>query len=709
MSSELFLDKLVVSDVTVLEGNTYSKGNIYVSTDNHPDDYIYLQNNGSLRCNDINMPKGVLLKSMKNKPTNYNLFYNPETSELSYNKENNSIESSLSNIRLDYNNAIKNVTNEIELAGRWYKVTISSDASYQMAIQTSNGPGIYNSIDGGITWTPIENSFNTTGFYSCSMSNDGKYRAVVGYNIEDTYVSNDYGVTWSKIDVNKNWVSVSVAGNGQYMTVVSFDDDGEKGGFIYRSEDYGLSWTDVTPTIPVPGFYYGVAISQTGQYQTAVITANSTTSGVVYKSSILISSDYGLTWSFQELGDNLTGNSMSYDGKYQIAEDYGFGLYRSSDYGLTWTFIKFDASWRSSAISADGKYQIAVSQDKKNIYRSEDYGITWINTDFGYPLYGIAISANGEKLTLVSTISKIYNSNDYGLTWNDNNNSTIYKAFIGVSVSSSGQYQSSVILNDKILISSDFGVTWTKVAEEKQWTSISISLTGQYQSAVESYGLYRSSDFGKSWVKKELKLTDPVIKISGSGQYQTYVDSKGYIYVSNDYGESFKEIDILGFFGSIAMSTDGRYQTVVDQLGLEYAGGAIYVSNDYGENWEKVEVTDFKNWRSVSCSSSGQYQLAVSNYSFGYALSIDYGVTWSIRTDLDNNLRNCSVSATGQYQFITKSGGTNYYSIDYGNTWNIYDITNGYNVSDLSSTSQTQVYTKTNQILEVYVNSYVAK
>ena len=708
MSSELFIEKLVVSDVTVLEGNTYSKGNIYISTDNNPDDYIYLQNNGSLRCNDINMPNGVLLKSMKNKPTDYNIYYNPETSELSYNKENDLIESSLSNIRLDYNNVVKNITNEIELVGRWYNVSISSDALYQMAIQTTSGPGIYNSVDGGITWTPIENSFNTKGFISCSMSNDGKYRAVVGLSIEDTYVSNDYGVTWNKINVTKNWNSVSVAGNGKYMTVVSFDDDGEKGGFIYRSEDYGLSWTDVTPNIPVPGFYYGVALSESGQYQTAVITANSTSSGVVYKSSILTSSDYGLTWNYQPLGDNLTGNSISYDGKYQIAEDYGFGLYTSSNYGETWNFIKFEADWRSSAISADGKYQISVSQ-QKNIYRSDDYGITWINTDFEYPLYGIAISANGEKLTLVSSISKIYNSNNYGSTWTDNNDSTIYKAFIGVSVSSSGQYQSSAILNDKILISSDFGVTWTKVGEEKQWESISISLTGQYQSAIELYGLYRSSDFGKTWIKKELNLSDPIIKISGSGQYQTYADSKGYIYVSNDYGETFKQINILGFFYSIAMSTNGRYQTIVDYLGLEYAGGAIYVSNDYGENWKKVEVSDLKNWQSVSCSSSGQYQLAVANSNYGYGLSTDYGVTWSIITDLGNNFRNCRVSATGQYQFITKQGGTNYYSIDYGNTWNIYDITSGYNINNLSSTSQTQVYAKSNQILEVYVNSYVAK
>jgi photosystem II stability/assembly factor-like uncharacterized protein len=707
MSSNLFLNNLVVSDITVFEGNTYSKGNIYVSTDNHPNDYIYLQNNGSLTCNNLNMSNGVLIKSMKNKPTNYNIYYNPETSELSYNKENNLIESSLSNIRLDYNNVVKNVTNEIEIFGRWYQVIISSDALYQMAIQTSNGPGIYNSVDGGIIWTSIENSFNTKGFSSCSMSYNGKYRAVVGNEIQDTYVSNDYGVTWSKINVTKNWCNVSVSGNGQYMIVVSYDDDAEKGGFIYRSEDYGLSWTNVTPTIPVPGFYFSAALSQTGMYQTVVITASSTASGVAYKSSILTSSNYGLTWNYQPLGDNLTGNSISYDGKYQIALDYGFGLYKSSNYGLTWTFIKFEVSWRGSAISSDGKYQIAVSEEK-NIYRSNDYGITWVNTDFEYPLYGISISANGENLTLVSTVSKIYNSNDYGKTWTDNNNSTIYKAFIGVSVSSSGQYQSSAILNDKVLVSSDFGITWTKVCEEKQWVSISISLTGKYQSAIEPYSLYRSSDFGKSWIKKELKLSSPVIKISGSGQYQTYVDAKGYIYVSNDYGETFKKINILGFFYSITMSTNGRYQTVVDYLGLEYAGGAIYVSNDYGENWTKIEVTDFKLWRIVSCSSSGQYQLAVSNSIYGYGLSIDYGVTWTIRTDLDS-LRYCCVSATGQYQFITKNNGTNYYSIDYGNTWNIYDITNGYNISNLSSTSQTQVYFKSNQILEVYVNSYVAK
>ena len=110
-----------------------------------------------------------------------------------------------------------------------------------------------------------------------------------------------------------------------------------------------------------------------------------------------------------------------------------------------------------------------------------------------------------------------------------------------------------------------------------RWSSVSVSSTGQYQSAVAGGGggqnMWISSNYGASgsWVEK--------VGVNAGGLN------------SNQQ------------WSSISVSSTGQYQSAV------VAGGYIWQSLDYGNNWTSTATS--KSWMSVSVSSTGQYQSAV--------------------------------------------------------------------------------------------------
>lgn len=70
----------------------------------------------------------------------------------------------------------------------------------------------------------------------------------------------------------------------------------------------------------------------------------------------------------------------------------------------------------------------------------------------------------------------------------------------------------------------------------QQVGNVDYSLDGQYQTTSTLYGgyLYTSSDYGQTWEKHSLSSTVQSISISATGQYQTAVgspNSSGYIYI----------------------------------------------------------------------------------------------------------------------------------------------------------------------------------
>jgi photosystem II stability/assembly factor-like uncharacterized protein len=311
----------------------------------------------------------------------------------------------------------------------------------------------------------------------------------------------------------------------------------------------------------------------------------------------------------------------------------------------------------------------------------EDFGMVWTNV-VNEELDNIswlscAISSSGKYQTAVEEFGDIYISSDYGVTWTNSYNMGNAPTNC-ISMSFSGQYQTASN-GINIMVSNDYGATWTETySVGNTQIFVCISLSGRYQLVISAGdSMYRSTDFGVTWNRYDNENTDiynsimsfPSIGVcmSYDGQYQTIVCEN--IYRSDDYGVNWVTTNIVTDEGGIwddhnwygvDMSSDGKYQVAIEVI------GEIYVSSDYGENWAKVDiplVTDI-TWQAISISANGQFMTAVAKGGSVY-YSSDFGVTWTKNSnpDLDNKEWSCvAVSSNAQYQLAAVYGGSIYTS-----------------------------------------------
>jgi len=86
-------------------------------------------------------------------------------------------------------------------------------------------------------------------------------------------------------------------------------------------------------------------------------------------------------------------------------------------------------------------------------------------------------------------------------------------------------------------VSNNFGNNWIIVdIGEDDLVNISLSASGQYQTAISSDFVFTSSDYGNTWVKSTNQVLNSnssffnCVSLSSSGQYQTVLTRDGDIY-----------------------------------------------------------------------------------------------------------------------------------------------------------------------------------
>ena len=187
---------------------------------------------------------------------------------------------------------------------------------------------------------------------------------------------------------------------------------------------------------------------------------------------------------------------------------------------------------------------------------------------------------------------------------------------------------------------------------------------GKYQTAVTNEYIYKSSDYGSNWSQvTTIPKNWTSVSVSSSGQYQTAVVNGEYIYISSDYGATWTPITTYSKnWTAVSVSSSGEYQTAVTN------GEYIYISSDYGANW--TQITSYsKNWSSVTMSDDGIIQYASANTNDYIYISIDYGVTWNVTSSPQKNWKSVSVSYNGSIINAVVYGEFRYYSLNYGSNW----------------------------------------
>jgi len=192
--------------------------------------------------------------------------------------------------------------------------------------------------------SPIISDSSSNTIQRISVSATGQYQTIVikGGKI---YTSSDYGLSWNKStdvsgnDISGNWCSVAISATGKYQSAVQRGSSGN----IYYSNNYGANWVKTTPTLDLStGNWSSISMTSSGQYQTATYSGYNIITG-------------GLEYGFD-------------DGIGTMIVDYS-NIFTSSDYGITWikkAILPFEPF--SVAVSSNGQYQIKYSSN--SIYLS---------------------------------------------------------------------------------------------------------------------------------------------------------------------------------------------------------------------------------------------------------------------------------------------------------------------------------------------------
>ena len=307
------------------------------------------------------------------------------------------------------------------------------------------------------------------------------------------------------------------------------------------------------------------------------------------------------------------------------------------------------------------------SYPQVNVYKTTSSTVTNITQNYEVPILIILKNEAPDNTALFGQ--------HWGLIYNHTLN------WLAVSMSSNGQYQSAITDSGDIYVSGNYAYTWTVKYNigPAQCNCISISQTGQYQTASGGEHIYVSNDYGQTWAMTYSMGTSNIfLCISLTGQYQTVVSCGDTVYTSNNYGltwtaitdyelEIYNSVETFPTAG-LAISYNGQYQTIVSEH--------IYISTDYGSTWTKSnlqndDVFDDRNWEGVAMSSTGQYQTAIDSGGDIY-ISSDYGANWTYVSQsavIDKLWQAVCMTATGQFQVVIEKLGSAYVSTDYGQTW----------------------------------------
>jgi hypothetical protein len=298
----------------------------------------------------------------------------------------------------------------------WSSIDSSSDGTLLVASATDGGSpnpsaaGVYLSRDSGVTWS--KTSLPATNWVGVTTSANGNNLVATSYS-GYVYRSTDAGATWTRVvSINDYFTGIGASSDGAYVSIVT------NRGAVYISSNSGVSFTKISR----PQFANAITINSSGQYQ--YITGSGNVSGDIYKSS-----DYGASWTdvtASGTGSNLFYKSIttSSDGSLIAAaatagSGTATGIFMSRDFGDTWfkaTVSPDPGRWQAIASNNDGTRIIAASYGR-DLYLSTDSGATWqnktpISIGHNQNWSAVSITSDGMKFAGVVSNGSIYTSNN---------------------------------------------------------------------------------------------------------------------------------------------------------------------------------------------------------------------------------------------------------------------------------------------------------
>ncbi len=545
-------------------------------------------------------------------------------------------------------------------------IAYDPDSTNTIYIGTSNG-GVWKSVNGGNTWVPKTDFEPSLSSGALAVYNDwstsppqrivyygtgeGGFGFVYSYYGRGLLKSTDGGDSWRqittglppstyfyKIAINPASPNVLLAALGSnYANPVNT-------GGLYRSEDYGESWTRIVPSsIGEEGLNCSDVVFSPDGSKAYILgpfitgSPNWWENGTGYR----ISNDGGRT--FVQIATNLPGTGYLAIDPQSPAIMYALTavdcnlsqLYRSADAGNTW-------AWINSAFSSNQcGYNMAVEVSPANssiifagtisLYKSTNSGnnFPFEAMPFHYDIHDIAYNPKNPGEFIVATDGGVAKSTDGGNSYiNLNKTLSTLECF---AVSSDPLDPNKILagtqdngIQEKYLdISGNYlwrglsGYDATNVIIDPENTNMYIA-----QLSSSPIGIHVSSNKGGIWWVAE-GLPDnynyawvrPIVKHQPiPGRY--YTASGSFVYLSDNYGflwqavnnsdidDKIQELAVSQGNPNIMYAATGPYEYMP-----ETSPHNLYKSVDGGQTW--VNVTSSKKPLSQAASLPNRYASAI--------------------------------------------------------------------------------------------------
>lgn len=543
------------------------------------------------------------------------------------------------------------------------------------------------------------------------------------------FKSIDSGYNWFEIGTNDlpdSLMVLSLAVDPYHPNIIYCGFTGYMGPVIYRSIDFGATWTALHNDIPL------------GQAATALIV-DPVYDGYVYAGTtrgMYQSTDYGVTWSFMGLDwkaiNSLSFNILPYQHKtastppkyvlyacvaWPTADVY---QYQDGEWVQCSNGIVNPQSFHPAQIVAAGNLVIIGGMryglGEAFLYISTDQGNNWI------PVYPVV-----ERVTKNSNMQQ---KTDTGLQYfsvKDTNKplnmlappsetveliitSVLYEPFQTSTWGGPGTIYIGV-MNGLLRAQTNDVNSWVDISGDLQGLFVS-SLVKTKETFLAGTGHYLFGGFGDAGIFRcnstilspyYTEPWQPVHGISNSHVFSIAVsplnpskivagkDSGIYRTITRgaDWDRSSYQ-NYCGDYEYLVLQTDGIYTLAFDpndenivyggsQTGLEGVGG-ILKSEDAGLTWETVLLYGgFANTIAVDPKNSQNIYVGYSSSTGGVLYSRDGGATWEY-TPLETPILSLIIDPDNSN--VIYGGGIGFYvSYDSGITWNIQGLPNNLLIS----------------------------
>lgn len=528
--------------------------------------------------------------------------------------------------------------NFVNTASRVRVIAYDPDSTNTVYIGTSNG-GVWKTTDGGLNWSPktdfepslssgalaVYNDWNSSPpkrivYYG---TGEGGFGFVYNYYGRGLLKSTDGGETWRQITnglpsttyfyriaINPASPNVLLAALGTgYANPVNT-------GGLYRSEDYGESWTRIVPaSIGEEGLNCtDVLFSPDGTkaYVLGPFTTGSPNwweNGCGYR----ISNDGGRT--FTQVSVNLPGTGYLAISKSSplimyalVATDCNQSqLYRSADGGQTWAWINESFSTNQCG------YNMAVEMHPVNpniifvatliLYESTNRGNDFFvgRESFHLDCHDIEFNPKNPNELMVATDGGVVKSTNLGTTFQNINKTMTTLECYSVS--------SDPINDSHILAGSQDNGLQQKPDESQNW----VGMTGYdattviidqddpnryiIQLSASPKGIHFSLNKGSTWFESggfaetyKYSWQRPIVKFPSAGGYLTSYEDK--IYKTTNYGQNWFQLSVESlpeYIQEIAVSQSNPNVIYAATGPFEYMPNStqhfLFKSTNSGQNW----------------------------------------------------------------------------------------------------------------------------